>query len=86
MIYLKIFFHFLKKNDNIIYINLNPLRKYKIINYENMNNFKSLKYLSLNDFIIENPFIIKLNNLIELEIINCDKIGFDENIIFNLEN
>ena len=48
--------------------------------FENINNFKSLKYLYLTTFIFERNFFIKLNNLKILSCINCKNINICENI------
>jgi len=58
---------------------------YKINTLEILNNFKKLKYLYLYGFKFENPYILKLYNLIELKLSSCENIGFEENKNFNIE-
>ena len=52
---------------------------------ENLNNFKSLKILILENLQLENIFLLKLQNLENLALYNCDIILFDENIGLKLE-
>ena len=78
-------FSFFKIYDNITYMDLSCAKDYKTNSFEILNNFKSLKFLSLSRFKFENPFILKLYNLIELKINDCENIGFEENNNFNTE-
>jgi len=78
-------FSFFNIYNNIIYMELHCSKDYKINTFEILNNFKSLKFLSLYNFKFENPYILKLYNLIELKIFICENIGFEENKIFNIE-
>ena len=52
---------------------------------ENLNNFKSLKILILENLQLENIFLLKLQNLEDLRLFNCDIIFFEENIGLNLK-
>ena len=78
-------FSFFNIYNNITYMELRNFEDYKINSFEILNNFKKLKYLSLYLFQFENPYIIKLYNLIELKLSRCENIGFEENINFNIE-
>ena len=78
-------FSLFKIYDNITYMDLKNTEDYKINTFEILNNFKLLKYLSLYRFKFENPFILKLYNLIELKIYSCENIRFEENINYNIE-
>ena len=53
---------------------------------KNLNNFKSLKILRLENLQTENIFLLKLKNLETLTLINCDIILLDENIGLNMKN
>ena len=52
---------------------------------ENLNNFKSLKTLVLENIQLENIFLLKLKTLENLTLINCDIILLDENIGLNMK-
>ena len=52
---------------------------------ENVNKFKSLKFLSLSEFQFENIVILKLYDLEDLKLSNCKNIAFDENEIYNIK-
>ena len=52
---------------------------------ENLNNFKSLKTLILENVLLENIFLLKLKNLETLMLINCDIILFDKDIGLNIK-
>jgi len=49
--------------------------------FENINNFKSLRFLYIENFDFDKEFIIKLNELKLLSIVSCDNIKLSE--IFN---
>ena len=70
----------------IIRIKINYFTEYIDPNtLENLNKFKSLKTLILENFQLENIFLFKLQNLEILKLINCDIILFDENIGLNMK-
>ena len=76
-------FSYVNGFNNISHLDLSS----KINSLEIINNFKSLKYLTLYGFKFENPFFIRLFDLIELKISSCDNIGFIEgnNTNYNLK-
>jgi hypothetical protein len=82
-------FSFFPNENNLIYLRLylneEQIRIEKSI-MENLNKFKLLEYLKIERFIIEEePLIIKLYNLKELIIANCENIGFAEDSLLNIK-
>ena len=83
-IYNKAFFETLLSLDNIannlIYLNINYIKNYKINDafFQNINSFKSLRYLYMNGFNFEKEFIFKLNTLKIISIKNCKNITSSE--------
>jgi len=57
----------------------------KYLSLDKINDFKSLKSLSLNSINFAEKFTLKLNDLKELSVCNCINLALDENITFNLE-
>jgi len=51
---------------------------------EGLNNFKTLEELSLEGFVFQNTFILKLNNLKKLSLFFCKNITFDKDSLLNL--
>ena len=81
-------FSYVNGFNNISLLDLSNSSSSKInCSLEIINNFKSLKYLTLDEFKFENPFFIRLFDLIELKIFSCDNIGFIEgnNTNYNLK-
>ena len=80
-------FSYVNGFNNISFLDLRNSNSSKINSLEIINNFKSLKYLTLDGFKFENPFFIRLFDLIELDISHCDNIGFIEgnNTNYNLK-
>ena len=82
------FFSFDNIEKNLVYLNINLLLiKTKIDSnlIENLNNFKSLKFLIMKRFKFEKIFTLKLNNLKELILKNCENITFEENSCLNIK-
>ena len=79
---------FISTNKNLENLELRIFIKSKIDSniFDIINNFNSLKYLSLSGFEFENNFIFKLYDLENLELSNCDNIIFDENKIYNIKS
>ena len=75
--------------NNLVYFELNlncyPSTKLEAKTFENINNFKSLEYLILNEVRFEPHFEFKLNNLKYLKIKNSSNIIFLNNNFFKLE-
>ena len=71
--------------NNLIYLHLDSYDKIEIKNnlFEHLNDFKVIKSLYLNHFKFENSLILKLKDLEELNLINCENISF-ENCCLNL--
>ena len=81
-------FSFFPNENNLIYLRLElneeEIRIEKSI-MENLNKLKLLEYLKIKRFIIEEePLIIKLYNLKELIIADCENIGFAEDSLLNI--
>jgi len=75
--------------NNLIYLKLENKIKKIIINsniFENINNFKSLKYLKLSYFKFKPEFNCKLSLLEEIELNFCDKFNFINNNLLNLKS
>ena len=73
--------------NNLLYLHLKISEYEKKIDsklFEKINNFKSLEYLTLFNFIFDN-FEIKLNTLKYLNLNNCRNIMFKENIFLKLK-
>ena len=75
--------------NNLVYfeLNLNCFLSTRLEpkTFENINNFKSLEYLILNEVRFEPHFEFKLNNLKYLKIKNSSNIIFLNNNFFKLE-
>jgi len=75
--------------NNLVYFELNlgcfPSTRLEPKTFENINNFKSLEYLILNEVKFEPHFEFKLNNLKYLKIKNSSNIIFLNNNFFKLE-
>ena len=71
--------------NNLIYLHLDSYDTIEIKNnlFEPLNDFKVLKSLSLNHFVFENSFFLKIKDLLDLELIFCENISF-ENCCLNL--
>ena len=72
--------------NNLIYFHYHLRSYYNKIDsnqIENINNFKSLKYLILSNFQISSLFELKLNNLKHLELVGCSNFTINNNN-FNL--
>ena len=68
-------FSYVNGFNNISLLDLSNSSSSKInCSLEIINNFKSLKYLTLKYFKFENPFFLKIFDLIELKISSCDNI------------
>ena len=83
------FFTLGNPGNNLCYLNLTRNFKNQEIEpktFTNLNNFKSLKYLYLNGFNFKTNFIIKLDYLESLVIINSKDIIFTEKNSLNLKN
>ena len=52
---------------------------------KNLNNLKSLKVLSLSDFVFEDVFLLKIKGLYKLKLDLCENISFDEDIFLNIK-
>ena len=84
---------FFPKENCLKYLNLGiPSETENEIEYEiendtieKINNFKILEYLEIKNFIIKNPFILKLYNLKKLKIQCCQNLTFAENSLLNLK-
>ena len=70
-------FSFSNIENNLIYLKIKINSQYRLAPnlFENINNFKALKYLYINSFFFDSDFIIKLNNIKLLYIENSDNIG-----------
>ena len=77
--FFKILFSINNIENNLIYLNIN-LKNCKINPelFENINNFKLLRYLYIKHINFNKDFIIKLNKLKLLSITLCDKIKLSE--------
>ena len=79
--FFKTLFSFKNIENNLVslYIQIDPnfyhYNKIKGESFNNLNNFKSLKILNLNELKFDTIFIIKLINLIELFLNNCENIA-----------
>jgi len=74
--------------NNLVYFSLQTNRiKIDSNLLENINNFKSLKYLELTSIGFNSPFGLKLNDLKSLKLFYCDNIHFqiENNTFLNLE-
>ena len=82
-------YSFTNIKNNLIYLNICYRDDYyKNINndlFEDINKFKSLKYLFLESFSSDNNFVIKLNTLKSLSIKKCKNINISEMTNENLE-
>ena len=82
--YFEILFSLNNIENHLIYLNI-KFKDCKInVNnelFENINNFKSLRFLYIENFNFDKEFIIKLNDLKLLSIISCENIKLPE--IFN---
>ena len=85
----KTLFSYKNMANNLILFDLNCifLKNFEIDPnlFENLNNFKSLKILLLSGLHFQNPFMLKLNNLIGIFIYDCLNIIVDENFGNNLK-
>jgi hypothetical protein len=92
--FFKILFSFNNIGNNLMYLDLelyNDRLNSDRVNidansFENLNNFKSLKTLVLENIQLENIFLLKLKTLENLTLINCDIILLDENIGLNMKS
>ena len=87
------FFHTLfsleNLENNLIYLECHLDNYFNTIEeklFEKLNDYKSLRYLKLNNFIFKDKFIFKLYNLKYLYLARCTNFFFDENNILNLED
>ena len=82
-------FSFFSKDNTLKYLNLAiPDKSENIIEnkvIEKINNFQQIEHLELENFLIQNPFILNLPKLKYLNIKACENIGFAENSLLNLE-
>ena len=82
-------FSFFSKDNTLKYLNLaipdksENMIENKVI--EKINNFQQIEHLELENFLIQNPFILNLPKLKYLNIKACENIGFAENSLLNLE-
>ena len=74
-------------DNNLIYLNIFFKNKNNITPelFENINNFKSLKYLIIDNFIFNNNFTIKISNLKLLSCENCNNIFISDTFCKQLE-
>ena len=74
-------FSFNNIENNLVYLKINFKQDYKIspFLFDNINNFKKLEYLYINNLYFEKGFTIKLNSLNFLSINHCENIKFSEN-------
>ena len=81
-------FYFNNIKTNLVYLGMNFFSERNEISsnlFENINELKGLKYLSLECMKFKGPFILKLNGLIDLSLKSCDNIIFEDDIFLNLE-
>ena len=70
-------FYFNNIKTNLVYLGMNFFSERNEISsnlFENINELKGLKYLSLECMKFKGPFILKLNGLIDLSLKSCDNI------------
>ena len=74
--------------NNLIFLEIKNLRNEKNFMYdiENINNFKSLEELKLENIIFSKALQLKLNTLKHLALCNCYQIGISENCALNLKS
>ena len=74
--------------NNLIFLEIKNLRNEEnfIYDLENINNFKSLEELKLENVIILKALKLKLNTLKHLSLCNCDQIGISENCALGLKS
>ena len=56
------------------------------INLEEINNLKAIKNLTISNYNFKTPFMLKLFNLTQLQLIEVKNIAFDENTPYNIVN
>jgi len=72
--------------NNLSYLNLKfYLNEIEPKLFEKLNNFVSLEYLELEGFKFKTTFIIKLANLKQLKLLNCNNISFTDNCCLNIK-
>ena len=72
--------------NNLVYLHLFIYsNEINTSSFENINNFKSLKYLELCGFKFQTLFTLKLNGLKKLNLSFCNNIKFSKNIFLNLK-
>ena len=74
--------------NNLIFLEIKNLRNQEnfVYDLENINNFKSLEELKLENVIFLKALKLKLNTLKHLALCNCDQIGISENCALNLKS
>ena len=74
--------------NNLIFLEIKNLRNEKnfIYDIENINNFKSLEELKLENVKFTKDLQLKLNTLKHLALCNCDQIGISKNCALNLKS
>lgn len=73
--------------NNLVYLHLLIYsKKINTSSFENINNFKSLKYLELNGCLFQTLFTLKLDKLKKLNLSFCSNIKFSKNIFLNLKS
>ena len=92
--FFKTLFSFDNIENNLVYLDLkisvralnNFYEKIEPSSFENLNNFKSLKFLRLEKFKFKSTFILKLYNLNSLSLMSCENITLDEKTCLNIKN
>lgn len=75
--------------NNLIFLEIKNVRyRYKSVVYdlENLNNFKCLEELRLENVFLSKNYTLKLNSLKHLALCNCDQISISENCALNLKS
>ena len=72
---------------NLMFLEIKYLRTEKkfLFGLENINNFKSLEELRLENVLFSDNLILKLNTLKYLALCNCNQIGISENCASNIK-
>ena len=82
-------FSFDNIKNNLVSLSLNLCNNSQRIDSDilsQLNHFKSLKFLKLEEFRFYTPFILKLYNLQKLSVAYCSYIGFDSKSLLNLKS
>ena len=82
-------FSFKNIENNLVYLKIYLTKEKKCKtdtdSFENINNFKSIKYLYLSSLCFDKPFLLKLKNLKLLSIEVCENIGLSEDCCSNIQ-